>query len=120
MEETPQIEMTHGVYPIVSSRMIQGMNIIASTGSYFFILTPLLSFTIFLNEVVREKELRLRQGLSVVGVSHGVYWISWFIVAVIFSALTCFTLVVMGLLCNFDVFWNTPFMYAISLLDCLG
>ncbi len=91
--------MTHGVYPIVSSRMIQGMNVIASTGSYFFILTPLLTFTIFLNELVREKELRLRQGLSVVGVSHSVYWISWFLVGIAFSAMTSFALGVMGVIC---------------------
>ncbi len=91
--------MTHGVYPIVSSRMIQGMNVIASTGSYFFILTPLLTFTIFLNELVREKELRLRQGLSVVGVSHSVYWISWLLVGIAFSAMTSFALGVMGVIC---------------------
>ena len=79
--------------------MIQGMNVIASTGSYFFILTPLLTFTIFLNELVREKELRLRQGLSVVGVSHSVYWISWLLVGIAFSALTSFALGVMGVIC---------------------
>ena len=75
------------------------MNVIASTGSYFFILTPLLTFTIFLNELVREKELRLRQGLSVVGVSHSVYWISWLLVGIAFSALTSFALGVMGVIC---------------------
>ena len=79
-------------------------------GAYFFILTPLLTFTVFLNELVREKELKLRQGLSVVGVKHGVYWISWFIVAMVFSSLTTIVLIISGLACQFDIFWNIPLM----------
>lgn len=58
--DIPQIEMTHGIYPLVSSRMIKGLNLVSQVGAYFFILTPLLTFTVFLNEVVREKELKLR------------------------------------------------------------
>lgn len=109
VSDTPQIEMTHGIYPLVSSRMIKGLNLVSQVGAYFFILTPLLSFTVFLNELVREKELRLRQGLSVVGVKHGVYWVSWFLVALVFSAMTSLMLVVSGLACQFDIFWNIPF-----------
>jgi hypothetical protein len=90
--------------------MVSGINLVSQVGNYFFVLTPLLTFTIFLNEIVREKELRLRQGLSVVGVKHGVYWMSWFIVGVIFSAMTSAILVLSGLLCQFDIFWNTPFL----------
>lgn len=59
-DQTPQIDMTHSFYPIVSSRIIQNMNLVAQVGAYFFILTPLLTFTVFLNEIVREKEMRLR------------------------------------------------------------
>jgi len=60
-EDHPSIELTHGIYPLVSSRMIMGLNLVSQVGAYFFILTPLLTFTVFLNELVREKELRLRQ-----------------------------------------------------------
>lgn len=52
--------MTHGIYPLVSARMFNGLNLVAQIGAYFFVLTPLLSFTIIVNELVREKELRLR------------------------------------------------------------
>lgn len=110
LKTTPEIDMSHGIYPLVSSRMIQGLNLVSGVGSYFFVLTPLLTFTIFLGEVVRDKELRLRQGLSVVGVKHGVYWLSWFIVGIVFSAMTSLVLVIAGLICQFDIFWNTPFL----------
>jgi len=60
-EDTPHLDVTHGIYPLVSARMIQGLNLVSQIGAYFFVLTPLLTFTILLNEIVREKELRLRQ-----------------------------------------------------------
>lgn len=60
-EKAPEIELTHGIYPLVSARMINHLNLVAQVGAYFFVLTPLLTFTILLNEIVREKELRLRQ-----------------------------------------------------------
>jgi ABC-2 family transporter protein len=110
MEEPPEISLTHGIYPLVSARMINNINLVAQVGAYFFILTPLLTFTVILAEIVQEKELRLRQGLSVVGVKHGVYWISWFIVGVFFSAATSLVLVTTGLICNFDIFWNLPYL----------
>jgi hypothetical protein len=106
--EIPHIEMSHASYPIIADRMIKDVNLIAQLGGYFFVLGPLLSFTIFLNEVVREKELKLRQGLSVVGVGHTVYWLSWIIIGCVFSAMTSVSLVISGLVCGFDYFWNVP------------
>jgi ABC-type multidrug transport system permease subunit len=77
-------------------------------GGYFFVLGPLLSFTIILNEIVREKELKLRQGLQVVGVSHTVYWLSWVSVAVFFSLVSTIILLITSLICQFDMFTNSP------------
>lgn len=96
--------MSHSTYPIIADRLIMDVNLISQLGGYFFVLGPLLSFTIFLNEVVREKELKLRQGLSVVGVNHTVYWLSWIIVGLVFSVMTSLSLVISGLLCGFDYF----------------
>lgn len=52
--------MSHSTYPIVADRVIKDTNIVSQLGGYFFVLGPLLSFTLILNELVREKELRLR------------------------------------------------------------
>lgn len=59
--EIPRIDMSHSSYPIVTDRFVKGTNLVSQIGAYFFVLGPLLGFTIMLNEVVREKELRLRQ-----------------------------------------------------------
>ncbi len=107
-DDIPEISMTRSTYPIIADRLVKDTNLVSSIGGYFFVLGPLLSFTIILNEIVREKELKLRQGLQVVGVSHTVYWLSWFTVCVIFSALNSLVLITSGLILNFDVFWNVP------------
>jgi hypothetical protein len=58
-----------------------------SFGAYYFTLGPLLTFMILLQEIAKEKELKLRQGLNVVGVSHVTYWISWLIVGFVLNFL---------------------------------
>jgi hypothetical protein len=59
--DAPRIEMTQSTYPIMADRLQKDSNIVAQLGGYFFVLGPLLGFTILVNEIVREKELRLRQ-----------------------------------------------------------
>jgi hypothetical protein len=43
-----------------------------------------------------------------VGVGHTVYWLSWIIIGCVFSAMTSLSLVISGLVCGFDYFWNVP------------
>lgn len=56
-------------------------------GSYYFVLGPILTFMILIQELAKEKEQSLRQGLNVVGVSHTVYWVHWIIVGTIINFL---------------------------------
>ena len=118
--DIPKIEMSHSSYPIIANRIIQDMNLVAQLGGYFFVLGPLLSFTIFLNEVVREKELKLRQGLQVVGVNHTVYWLSWIITGITFCVITSISLIVSAMICGFDIFWNTPFLISFTIFFVFG
>eukprot|EP00347_Sterkiella_histriomuscorum_P002432 403368176 len=110
IEETPKIKMSHSSYPRGADRFVKNSNVVSQMGAYFFMFSPLLGFSIFLNEIVREKELKLRQGLQVVGVGHSVYWLSWFIVSTTFSAMCTLILCLLGLICQMDLFVNTPFL----------
>ena len=56
MTDIPRIELSHSSYPIVADRLVKDSNLVSQLGGYFFVLGPLLSFTIILNEIVREKE----------------------------------------------------------------
>lgn len=60
-DEIPKIDISHSSYPIIADRLVKDSNAVSQLGGYFFVLGPLLSFTIMINEIVREKELRLRQ-----------------------------------------------------------
>lgn len=58
--EIPKIETTWSIYPKPPDRFIKDTNIVSQVGSYFFCLGPLLTFSILLSEIAREKELKLR------------------------------------------------------------
>lgn len=60
--------------------MFKNMDLMGLCGSYYFLLGPLVLFMVLLQEIVKEKEYKLRQGLTVVGISHNAYWINWIII----------------------------------------
>ena len=76
-------------------------------GGYYFILDPLVLFMILVGELAREKEFRLRQGLNVVGVSHIVYWINWFVIGTLLNILQVSVLIITGFLFGFELWQNT-------------
>ena len=73
-----------------------------------------------LTEVVKEKELKLRQGLSVVGLSHTSYWLHWMITGIFFLTLISLTTILMGMAFQFDLFFNANFIILFSLFFFFG
>jgi hypothetical protein len=69
---------------MVTDRYITDANAIALVGALWLIISPIFMMIWFLTEVVKEKELNLRKGLTVVGMSHISYWSHWMITAYIF------------------------------------
>lgn len=106
---TKYISSTWSHVPLTASRFFKDANIISLVGSFYFALGPLVTFVIILTEVVKEKELKLRQGLNVVGLSHGPFWLHWLITGMFFSAITSLTTILAGLACQFDLFFNADF-----------
>lgn len=49
--------------------------------------------------------------MNIFGASHGAYWISWFIVALIYSIVTGLASYVAGLIFGFGFFTDTNFLY---------
>lgn len=79
MQDTPEIEITASHYPTAGDRSVQDLNITAFMGSYWFNFPCLLTFLAVVILMMDEKELKLRQGLNVVGVSQALYWAHWII-----------------------------------------
>ena len=86
-DQAPYIKSTYSDYPEPIDRVFKNLELMGSFGAYYFTLGPLLTFMILLQEIAKEKELKLRQGLNVVGVSHVTYWISWLIVGLVLNFL---------------------------------
>ena len=103
------INATWGHWPLTASRIFTDANIVSLVGSFYYALGPCVTFVIILTEVVKEKEMKLRQGLNVVGLSHISYWLHWLITGMFFSAITSLMSILAGLACQFDLFYNADF-----------
>jgi len=97
-------------YPQTEFRFFEGFDIVDQQGGIYFFIAPIITFIVLLNEITTEKEKRLRQGLSVVGVSHFTYWLHWIILAVVYAVIVTFSIVAGGHLFNFKVFTRAPIL----------
>lgn len=55
-------------------------------------------------------------GLNIFGASHTAYWISWFIIAILYSLICSITTYLAGLAFGFGFFTDTPFYIIILFL----
>lgn len=103
------IDVTTQDYPKAPNRLLQDIDVVGAYGAFYFLIPPLFIFLTVQNEIVSEKEKRLRQYLNIVGVSHKSYWISWALTSVIFSLLMALSLTLFGIIFTFHLFLDTPF-----------
>lgn len=89
--------------------MFKNVGFESLTGAYFFQLGPLLTFIVILQELAKEKEKKLRQGLNVVGVSHAAYWLSWMISMTALNLCQLVIQYILGVLFGFEFWNNVPF-----------
>jgi len=106
----PKLDFEMQNFPVVKSRYVDGYDVVAASGAFYFFIPPMVTFVVIMIELAREKEQNLRQGLNVMGMSSMAYWQSWFITAHVFIILVTTTLILAGLACDFDVFTNTPYL----------
>ena len=61
---------------------------------------------VLLQEIARDKEFKLRQGLNVVGVTHTTYWINWTIVGTLLNIKQTLVLMCCGRIFQFELWKN--------------
>lgn len=96
-------------FPSPTNRFLEGYDIVTDVGVFYFFIPPMVTFVVILIEIVREKEYRLRHGLSMMGMSSGPYWFSWFVTGFAFTFLVTNSLIVSSLACGFGIFLYTPY-----------
>ena len=67
------IELIVQAYPKPINRYLKGYDPVAVNGPLYFFIPPMLIFGLLVSEIVKEKELKLRNGLSVIGVSAAAF-----------------------------------------------
>lgn len=58
---TPKLNMTLSSYPTTVNRFFKGADIVAHSGAFYFYFPPMIVFIVILQEIIREKELKLRK-----------------------------------------------------------
>ena len=120
--ESPRIKSSYSDYPEPKDRDFQGFDIMTMQGPYYFVLGPLLMFMFVVQQLASEKANRLRNGLTVVGVSHSAYLLSWFIVLTLLNIIQSTVLLISGYIMNFSMWWHMPasMIFWLHFLSCQG
>ncbi|KAL2914225.1 hypothetical protein HK105_206322 [Polyrhizophydium stewartii] len=95
-------------------------SVVLPLGPVFFFCSEMIIFINVLNQIVTEKELKLRHGMEVMGLRPAVYWLSHLLsnTALVFinALFTC----IFGLAFGFEVFRNTNFAVLLILFFLFG
>lgn len=117
---TPTIELELQSFPMITSRYYAGYDVVSVEGAFWYFIPPMVTFVVVLEELVREKEHRLRQGLMVMGMSSTPYWHSWFAAGVTFLFLSSNVVIASGCMYDFAFFRNTPYLILMSMFGFFG
>ncbi|KAG5406450.1 hypothetical protein IGI04_012569 [Brassica rapa subsp. trilocularis] len=78
-------------------------------GPVFFLAFSMFGFVLQLGSLATEKELKLRQAMTVMGVYDTAYWLSWLIWEGILTFVSSLFLVLFGMMFQFDFFLKNSF-----------
>ncbi|KAJ3339044.1 ATP-binding cassette sub- A member 1 [Entophlyctis luteolus] len=84
--------------------------IVQSLGACFFFCSAMVIFISVLNQIVSEKEAKLRHGMEMMGLFPSVYWLSTYLSITCLVFLNSFVTVVLGIAFGFEAFKNAEFM----------
>jgi hypothetical protein len=115
LPDIPHINATVSTFPLTENRFMQNADIVSSVGAFYFFFPPIICFVVVLLEIIREKDLKLRKSLLIIGLDNKAFWLSWFFTSCFFSLAVSIVLVFTGFLCRFDIFVNAPFVVNVLL-----
>ncbi|EFA83624.1 hypothetical protein PPL_02690 [Heterostelium album PN500] len=84
-------------------------DIIKDMGPIFFFAALMFNVVIQLGQIVLEKELKLREGMNMMGLKDSVYWFTWTVTNILVNVISCFVLVAAGYIFQFDFFKKNNF-----------
>ncbi|XP_078428107.1 ABC transporter A family member 2-like [Wolffia australiana] len=88
---------------------IQTFSAVGQAGPTFFLAMAMFSFVFQISNLVTEKELKLRQAMSIMGLYDSAYWLSWLIWETLLTFFSALFTVLFGMLYQFNFFLNNSF-----------
>ncbi|KAF2073005.1 hypothetical protein CYY_005683 [Polysphondylium violaceum] len=82
---------------------------IATMGPIFFFASLLFNVVIQLGQIVKEKELKLREGMNMMGLYDSVYWLTWTLTNISLNMISALVLTASGYIFQFDFFKKNDF-----------
>ena len=84
--------------------------VISQFGKFFIFCASVFVFMTGVNQVMFEKESKLRISMEYMGLDRSIYWISWFLTHSVYSAANSLSIYLFGLIFQFLTFRNTNFL----------
>lgn len=88
---------------------IENFSAVGTIGPTFFLAIAMFGFVFQITSLITEKELKLRQALTMMGLYDTAYWLSWLSWEGIIAALSSLFTVLFGMMFQFDFFLNNNF-----------
>lgn len=82
---------------------------VGQAGPTFFLAIAMFGFVFQISSLVTEKELKLRQVMSIMGLYESAYWLSWFTWEAMLTLISALLTVLFGMMFQFDFFKNNSF-----------
>ncbi|XP_057952553.1 ABC transporter A family member 2-like [Malania oleifera] len=82
---------------------------VGTVGPTFFLAIAMFGFVFQVSSLVTEKELKLRQAMTMMGLYESAYWLSWLTWEGITTLLSSLFTVLFGMMFQFDFFLNNNF-----------
>lgn len=87
--------------------------IISSAGSLFLLGAMMFNFVSLTSQTVLEKERRLRESMTQMGLYDSAYWLSWFLIQLAWTTYTTLALIATGAACQVPFFFFSFFSFSV-------
>ena len=108
-EGSPKIQNSESRYPVVPDRIHDNADASSILGSFYFFISCLTVFNVIFANMIREKDLQLRIGLHVFGLSSAAHWTAWNLTAIVYSLIPSVIFPIVGRIVGLAVFTKSPF-----------
>ncbi|CAH1419862.1 unnamed protein product [Lactuca virosa] len=89
--------------------VVETFSSVGTVGPSFFLAIAMFGFVLQISSLIVEKELKLRQAMSMMGLYDTAYWLSWLTWEGIITLFSSLFTVLFGMMFRFDFFMNNSF-----------